>query len=369
MRGHPGMGNDMTEPVPRIIAGDTIGPVDATAVPRYGGEATFARLPRIDEVTQADVAVLGVPFDSGVSYRPGARFGPSHIRESSRLLRPYNPALQVPVFASQQVADAGDLAVNPFSIGDAIAAIERGARALLERTRFVLTLGGDHTVALPMLRAVSAVHGPVAVVHFDAHLDTWDTYFGAAYTHGTPFRRAAEEGLLDRTGCLHVGIRGPLYSDADLRQDSELGFRVIPAPDVDQIGVTGMVERIRPAGRRPAGVCLGEHRRTRPGARARHAHAGGRLPVQPGTSGHAAVLRPAEPRRHRHRGGRAGLRSRADHRHRRRPRRLPSCLLVRRPSGRWCGRTEPGLCQAGRSYCSMYGRGTVIGAPPADPAK
>ncbi len=235
----------MTEPVPRIVAGDTTGPVDATLVPRYAGDATFARLPRIDEVTQADVAVLGVPFDGGVSYRPGARFGPSHIRESSRLLRPYNPALQVPVFASQQVADAGDLAVNPFSIDEAIAAIERGARALLERARFVLTLGGDHTVALPMLRAVSAVHGPVAVVHFDAHLDTWDTYFGAAYTHGTPFRRAYEEGLLDRTGCLHVGIRGPLYTDADLTQDSELGFQVIPAPDVEHLGVTGMVERIR----------------------------------------------------------------------------------------------------------------------------
>ena len=247
----------MTDSVPRIITGDTVGPVDATLVPRYAGEATFARLPRLDEVSQADVAILGVPFDSGVSYRPGARFGPSHIRESSRLLRPYNPALQVPVFASQQVADAGDLAVNPFNIDDAIGAIERGARALLERTRFVLTLGGDHTVALPMLRAVSAVHGPVAVVHFDAHLDTWDTYFGAAYTHGTPFRRAAEEGLLDRTGCLHVGIRGPLYTDADLDQDSELGFQVIPAPDVEQLGVPGMVERIaQRVGDRPVYVSI-----------------------------------------------------------------------------------------------------------------
>jgi len=247
----------MNDSVPRIITGDTVGPVDATLVPRYAGEATFARLPRLDEVSQADVAILGVPFDSGVSYRPGARFGPSHIRESSRLLRPYNPALQVPVFASQQVADAGDLAVNPFNIDDAIGAIERGARALLERTRFVLTLGGDHTVALPMLRAVSAVHGPVAVVHFDAHLDTWDTYFGAAYTHGTPFRRAAEEGLLDRTGCLHVGTRGPLYTDADLDQDSELGFQVIPAPDVEQLGVPGMVERIaQRVGDRPVYVSI-----------------------------------------------------------------------------------------------------------------
>jgi agmatinase len=247
----------MADSVPRIITGDTVGPIDATLVPRYAGEATFARLPRLDEVSQADVAIVGVPFDSGVSYRPGARFGPSHIRESSRLLRPYNPALQVPVFASQQVADAGDLAVNPFNIDEAIGAIERGARDLLERTRFVLTLGGDHTVALPMLRAVSAVHGPVAVVHFDAHLDTWDTYFGAAYTHGTPFRRAAEEGLLDRTGCLHVGTRGPLYTDADLDQDSELGFQVIPAPDVEQLGVPGMVERIaQRVGDRPVYVSI-----------------------------------------------------------------------------------------------------------------
>ena len=247
----------MTDSFPRITAGDTVGQVDATVVPRYAGEATFARLPRIDEVSQTDGAVLGIPFDSGVSYRPGARFGPSHIRESSRLLRPYNPVLQVQVFARQQVVDAGDLAVNPFSIDDAISTIERGARSLLERTKFVLTLGGDHTVALPMLRAVSAVHGPVAVVHFDAHLDTWDTYFGAAYTHGTPFRRASEEGLLDRTGCLHVGIRGPLYTDADLTQDTELGFQVIAAPDVEHLGVTGMVESIRQrVGDRPVYVSV-----------------------------------------------------------------------------------------------------------------
>jgi len=247
----------MTEPVPRIVTGDNVGQVDATEVPRYGGEATFARLPRLQDVEQADVTIVGIPFDSGVSYRPGARFGPSHIRESSRLLRPYNPALQVPVFAAQQVADAGDLTVNPFSIDEAISAIERGARALAERARAVLTLGGDHTVALPMLRAVAARNGPVAVVHFDAHLDTWDTYFGAAYTHGTPFRRASEEGLLDRSGCLHVGIRGPLYSDADLTEDSELGFQVVSAPEVEDLGVAGLVERI--AGRvgdRPAYVSV-----------------------------------------------------------------------------------------------------------------
>ena len=235
----------MRDPLPRVMAGDAVGQVDATVMPRYAGEATFARLPRIGEVSRVDAAVLGVPFDSGVSYRPGARFGPAHIRESSRLLRPYNPALAASPFADLQVADAGDLAVSPFSIDEAIAAIEHGARDLLEQSPFVLTLGGDHTIALPMLRAVAAVHGPVAVVHFDAHLDTWDTYFGAAYTHGTPFRRAAEEGLLDQAGCLHLGIRGPLYSAADLTDDTELGFQIVTAPEVEHIGVTGMAERIR----------------------------------------------------------------------------------------------------------------------------
>jgi agmatinase len=234
----------MTEPYPRVTADGNVGPVDATVVPRYAGPATFARLPRIDEVSRADVAVLGVPFDSGVSYRPGARFGPGHIRESSRLLRPYNPALDTSPFAGQQVADAGDLAVNPFSLDEAIATVEHAARGLLERTDRFLALGGDHTIALPLLRAVAARHGPVSVVHFDAHLDTWDTYFGAAYTHGTPFRRASEEGLLDRTGCLHIGTRGSLYSADDLGSDAGLGFAVITAPDVEHLGVQGMVERI-----------------------------------------------------------------------------------------------------------------------------
>jgi agmatinase len=234
----------MTEPIPRIISGDVIGPVDSTALPRFAGPATFARLPRIDEVSRADVAVLGVPFDSGVTYRPGARFGPAHIRESSRLLRPYNPALQTSPFARLQVVDAGDLGVNPFSLDEAIAAIERGARALTERVPHLLTLGGDHTIALPLLRAVAARHGQIAVVHFDAHLDTWDTYFGAAYTHGTPFRRAAEENLLDPEGCIHVGIRGPLFADTDLADDAAAGFRLIPAVEADDLGVAGIAQRI-----------------------------------------------------------------------------------------------------------------------------
>jgi len=247
----------LTEPVPRVTSGETIGQVDATLVPRYAGEATFARLPRITDVTRTDAIVVGVPFDSGVTYRPGARFVPAHIRESSRLLRHYNLAQQIYPFAGQQVADAGDIAANPFNIEEAIGQIERDARTLLERAPHLLTLGGDHTVALPLLRAVAAVHGPVAVVHFDAHLDTWDTFFGAAYTHGTPFRRASEEGLLDRSGCLHVGIRGSVYSAVDLIEDAELGFQVVSAPEVDQIGVSGVVERIRRrVGERPVYVSV-----------------------------------------------------------------------------------------------------------------
>ena len=235
-------GDRVTEP-----GGAPVGPVDGTVVPRFAGPATFARLPRLDEVPTADVdvAVLGVPFDAGVSYRPGARFGPAHVRESSRLLRPYNPAADVEPFARQQVVDAGDVTANPFDIEEAIGQVEAGARTLRERATHLVTIGGDHTIALPLLRAVAAEHGPVAVVHFDAHLDTWDTYFGAPYTHGTPFRRASEEGLLDTAACMHVGTRGPLYSTADLVDDRRLGFEVVGSVELDDLGPRGVLERVR----------------------------------------------------------------------------------------------------------------------------
>ncbi|MFT4163898.1 MAG: agmatinase [Microlunatus sp.] len=234
----------MTQP---STPGETspIGPVDATQVPRYGGPATFARLPRIDEVSRADVAILGIPFDSGVSYRPGARFGPGHIRASSKLLRPYNPAQEVFPFGVQQVADAGDIGVNPFDLEQAIADIDTGVTQLRADGATVLTLGGDHTIALPILRSLARDHGPVAVLHFDAHLDTWDTYFGAPYTHGTPFRRASEEGLLDLERCLHMGIRGPLYAKSDLDDDRTLGFSIIRSDDYELSGLSAAVDRMR----------------------------------------------------------------------------------------------------------------------------
>ena len=233
------------------------GPVDATVVPRYGGPSTFARLPRLDEVARADVAVVGVPFDSGVSYRPGARFGPGHIRASSKLLRGYNPVQDIEPFVVQQVADAGDIACNPFDINDAVRQIDEGAREILDSSAKLITIGGDHTIALPLLRVMHEMYGPVAVVHFDAHLDTWDTYFGAPLTHGTPFRRASEEGLIDKTGSMHVGIRGPLYSREDLTDDQVLGFQVIGSHEMDDMGWRGAVDRIKArVGNRPTYVSL-----------------------------------------------------------------------------------------------------------------
>jgi agmatinase len=135
--------------------------------------------------------------------------------------------------------------VNPFNITEAIDAIETGAAQLTQAGARLLTLGGDHTIALPLLRVMHAIHGPIAVLHFDAHLDTWDTYFGEPFTHGTPFRRAAEEGLLDRGHCLHIGIRGPLYNTNDLPESADLGFATIHCTELDELGVPGTIARMR----------------------------------------------------------------------------------------------------------------------------
>jgi agmatinase len=220
------------------------GPLDALVVPRFAGAPTFARLPRIDEVGVCDIAVVGVPFDSGVTYRPGARFGPGAIRQGSRLLRPYHPDMEVKPFANQQVADAGDIACNPFVIAEAIAQIEAGADGLLASCRHIIALGGDHTIALPLLRASRRKFGPLAVVHFDSHLDTWQGHFGVSYNHGTPFRRASEEGLLRLDRCIHVGVHGSIFSEQDLVDDAALGFQIVTTMDLQERGVDDVVERI-----------------------------------------------------------------------------------------------------------------------------
>ena len=305
----------MTEHTPQ-------GPVDASKTPRYAGIATFAKLPRIEDVPSADIAIVGAPFDSGVSFRPGARFGPSHVREASRLLRPYNPAQDASPFELKQVVDAGDISINPFDLTEAVNAVEAAATELGERVDKIVTIGGDHTIALPLLRAINKKHGPVAVLHFDAHLDTWDTYFGAPTTHGTPFRRASEEGLIDMTASMHGGIRGPLYGKQDLEDDAMLGFQIV---------TTEIRRRARRARcprthshpcRRQAPLHLDRYRCARSSARSRHRHPRGGRSYQPRATADSARPRRPQHRWRRCRRGCARLRPRADHGGRREPRRI-----------------------------------------------
>lgn len=234
-----------------------VGPVDAAQVPRWAGTATFARLPRLDQVERADIVVAGMPWDSGVSYRPGARFASNQVREASRLLRPFNPAANIAPFSQAQVADAGDIIGNPFKIEDALLMLEAGARELTQTGAKLISIGGDHTIALANLRNMHRQHGKIALLHFDAHLDTWDTYFGAEYTHGTPFRRAFEEDLLDTQALCHVGTRGPLYGAQDLEDDKRFGFGIITAADVYYLGVSQVIQKLRQRiGRRPLYISI-----------------------------------------------------------------------------------------------------------------
>jgi agmatinase len=243
--------------VPRITTGDVIGQPDFTRLPRFAAPATFAAVPTPDEVSNLDVAIVGVPYDSGVSYRPGTRFGPAHIRNASKLLRPFNPEADAWPFQSQQIADLGDIGVNPYNIDEAITSIERSMRGVLDRAKRLLVLGGDHSIALPTLRALHAVHGPIAVVHFDAHLDTWDTYFNTPILHGTPFRRASEEGLLDQEACMHIGTRGGLYAPGDMDDDRTLGFATVRCEEIELAGLTGAIEKLKArVGQRPVYVSV-----------------------------------------------------------------------------------------------------------------
>ncbi|MGB8404462.1 MAG: agmatinase [Mycobacterium sp.] len=224
-----------------------VGAVPATKVPRYAGKSTFARIADVAEVSDYDIAILGVPFDGGTSYRPGARFGPLAVRNAARTLRPgYHVELGVAPLQHVQVVDAGDVAVTPYDIAEACQQIQDHASEVLgDRDRRIVSIGGDHTIALPNLRALHAKYGPVALVHFDAHLDTWDTYFNAPITHGTIFRRAFEEGLLIEDHSIHIGIRGPIYDQMDLDDDERMGFKIIRAGDLDVIGIDAAVDVVR----------------------------------------------------------------------------------------------------------------------------
>jgi agmatinase len=221
------------------------GPVDALQSPRFCGVRTFARLPLVQDLADVDLAFVGSPFDTGVTFRVGARFGPAAIREASLLLRPYHPGLHVDVFSALSAVDYGDLPVVPGYIEDSYARVEAGLAPLLAAGITPIILGGDHSITLAHLRAVARAHGPLGLAQFDAHSDTWDAYFGRKYTHGTTFKRAVEEGLLDPARGIQVGMRGPLYAAEDYDTARALGLDLMPASEVREVGIQATVQRIR----------------------------------------------------------------------------------------------------------------------------
>jgi agmatinase len=219
-------------------------PRDPFRSPRFGQVATFMLLPHTRDASALDVALVGVPYDGGTSYRPGARFGPRAIREQSSLIRPWNPVLKVHPFERLRVADYGDIDTVPISIERTFEAIERGVGELTQAGVTPVCVGGDHSITLPILRAVARRHGAVGIVHFDAHPDTWDEYFGSKYFHGTPFRRAIEEGLIDPRRMVQVGIRGPLYGPEDFAFHDAHGLEVIRIEAVKEQGAAWVSARL-----------------------------------------------------------------------------------------------------------------------------
>jgi agmatinase len=221
-------------------------PINALEFPRFAGLATFMRLPAITDASRLDVALIGVPFDGGTTYRPGPRFGPRHIRQQSAIIRPYNPVLDLMPFDVVRVADFGDLSINPLSIEDTFHRVTAGLAPVLEAGTIPMCVGGDHSILLPILRAIHGAHGPVGLIQLDAHSDTWDQYWGVKYSHGTPVRRAIEEGLLDVSCILQVGLRGQLYDAHDMDFAREHGISVITAEEFHANGLPMVEKRLRP---------------------------------------------------------------------------------------------------------------------------
>jgi agmatinase len=220
-------------------------PVDPRESPRFAGIKTFMRLPHVTTTEGVDVAVVGVPFDTGASYRVGARFGPEAIRSVSALLRHHNEVLDVSIFDHCSVVDYGDLPVNPGYIEDSYRMIEEGLLPILDGGVTPIMLGGDHSVTLPELRAMVKTHGPVALIHFDSHTDTGDKRFGRRYTHGTPFRRAVEEELILVDHSIQAGMRGSVYSRDSLDDARNMGFDLVTAVEAQEQGIDELVRRIR----------------------------------------------------------------------------------------------------------------------------
>jgi agmatinase len=220
-------------------------PREAFKSPRFAQPATFMRLPYVEDPRGLDIAIVGVPYDGGTSYRPGARLGPREIRSQSSLIRPYSYFQKVAPFDRLNVADVGDVDAPPVSIERCYDAVEARTGVIADAGARAIAIGGDHSISLPILRALARRRGALALVQVDAHLDTWDEYFGGKYFHGTPFRRAIEEGLIDGKRFIQVGIRGPMYGENDFDFHREHGITVIDIDQVQERGMAWTVDRIR----------------------------------------------------------------------------------------------------------------------------
>ena len=219
-------------------------PLDAQIVPRFAGIRTFMRLPHTTDL-DVDAAVVGIAFDTATSYRSGARFGPEAIRSASALLRPFHPGFGVDLLEELSVVDHGDLPVAPGDTEGTYRRIEEALRPLVDAGVFPLALGGDHSITLAELRALARAHGPLALVQLDSHTDTWEQYFDQRYFHGTTFKRATEEGLIDPAASVQAGMRGPLYAAGDLDEARQLGFQVIPSEELRALGPAGYAAAVR----------------------------------------------------------------------------------------------------------------------------
>ena len=227
------------------MSGPPYRPIDAQVLPRFAGIRTFMRLPHVTDLESVDAAAVGIPFDTGTSYRSGTRFGPEAIRSASALLRPYHPVFGIDLIEALSVVDYGDLPVAPGDTEETFRRVEAAFTPVVEAGVFPLVLGGDHSITLPELRVLARTHGALALVHLDAHSDTWDAYFGQRYFHGTTFRRAAEEGLIEPGSSVQAGMRGPLYAASDLADARELGFLVITSEELRALGPKGYAATVR----------------------------------------------------------------------------------------------------------------------------
>jgi len=231
-------------------------PVDALVYPRFSGVPTFMRLPHITKAEELDIALIGVPFDGGTTYRPGPRFGPRNIRVQSAMIRPWNPVLKVNPFEKWRIADFGDLSINPLSIEDTYRRITEQLGEVLSAGAHPVCVGGDHSILLPILRAIHKQFGPVGFVQLDAHGDTWGGYFGSPHSHGTPVKYAVEEGLIPDGYGLQVGLRGQVYSESDFDFAREHRIQIVTSEEFHRRGVELVRRHLKKLGKRPIYVTL-----------------------------------------------------------------------------------------------------------------